>query len=63
MKPRLPPRLCRQPSLFDPPPANPQWDAFPTEIRQAALPLLVRLLREHPLPVNDVRDVKEVADE
>ncbi|HLC03752.1 MAG TPA: hypothetical protein VJK02_11995 [Anaerolineales bacterium] len=62
MKPRRLPRLVPQPSLFDPPPATPRWEALPAEIRQAVLPLLARLLREHPLPA-DVHEVQEVADE
>jgi hypothetical protein len=62
MKPRRPLGTVL-PSLFEAPPATPQWEALPAEIRQAVMPLLVRLLREHSLLGNNAHEAQEVGDE
>jgi hypothetical protein len=43
------PRSSRVPqlSLFHPPSPSPRWATFPREVREQAVRLLARLLREH----------------
>ena len=36
-----------QPSLFDPPPQTPSWNAHAPDVRAAVTQLVARMLREH----------------
>jgi hypothetical protein len=49
--------------LFQGRPARPHWKALPPEVRQAALPLLVRLLKEHRAGHPALAGGKGVSDE
>jgi len=40
-------RQLDQLTLFHPRPMTPQWKSFPAEVREHALRLLARFLREH----------------